>query len=445
MAYDPSDPNPNPSDPNPSLSDPNASRTTHLLTLSASTPDALTTTARDTAAHLATLGDASPAPLCSRAAGGPHSGHRLGVVGRTAGELAERIGAHLAGEPVREVFVGHADPARRPPVAFLFSGQGAQYAGMAQGLHRTEPVFRDAFDRCAEAARPFVAVPLQELLDPGAGPSVVYRLAHAALGTFCVNIALAELWRSWGVEPAAVLGFSSGEYAAACWAGILAPEDAVRLLGTQVTLAERVTDGAMAVVALGEEDALQLLAEAEPSVGLAAVISPGEVSLSGRATTLARIVDRLTASGVRTSSLPVSSGLHSPLQEPALAELRAVAATIPTGPPRIPFVSTVTGTGVTGPLAPEHWCRQLRGPVRFLDAVRALDELGVRAHVEVGPGRALVGLGARCLPGGERMWLASLGRSTDGTAPMLMALGRLHTAGVPVSWNRVYPGSRSAV
>ncbi|WP_225877371.1 acyltransferase domain-containing protein [Streptomyces resistomycificus] len=327
----------------------------------------------------------------------------------------------------------------------MFSGQGAQYAGMGRGLHRTEPVFRAAFDRCAEAARPFTAVPLQDLLDPGAGPAVVHRLAHAALGTFCVNYALAELWRSWGVEPAAVLGFSSGEYAATCWAGVLDPEDAVLLLGTQVTLAERVTDGAMAVVGLGEEAALELLAETGPSVGLAAVISPGEVSLSGRKAELARLVDRLTASGVRTSALPVSSGLHSPLQEPAADELRAVAAGIRTRPPRIPLVSTVTGAGVKGPPAPEHWVRHLSGPVRFLNAVRVLDELGVRAHVEAGPGRALVGLGARCLPGEGRLWLASLGRSTDGTGPMLMALGRLHTAGVPVGWSGVYPGSRSAV
>ncbi|WP_328364749.1 acyltransferase domain-containing protein [Streptomyces sp. NBC_00445] len=420
-------------------------RTTHLLTLSADTSDALTAGARETAARLARLGDAALAQWCAEAAAGPHASHRMGVVGRTAGEMADRIGAHLAGEPVREVSVGHADPVRRPPVALLFSGQGAQYAGMGRGLHRTEPVFRAAFDRCAEAARPYLGIPLQDLLDPGAGPAVVYRLAHAALGTFCVNFALGELWRSWGIEAAAVLGFSSGEYAAACWAGVLTPEDAVLLLGTQVTLAERVTDGAMAVVGLEEKAALDLLAETGPSVGLAAVISPGEVSLSGRATELARIVERLTAAGVRTSSLPVSSGLHSPLQEPASAELRAVAERIPTHPPRIPFVSTVTGARITGPLAPEHWSRHLSGPVRFLDAVRVLDGLGIRAHVEAGPGRALVGLGARCLPGEGRLWLASLGRSTDGTGPMLMALGRLYTAGVPVGWSRVYPGSRSVV
>ncbi|WP_051735319.1 acyltransferase domain-containing protein [Streptomyces sp. NRRL B-3229] len=418
-------------------------RTAQLFTLSAPTPAALHEAAREAGDRLARTDADTFARLCARAAEGPHSGHRMSVVGRTPGEIAERLRAHLAGEPVKEVAEGHADLAGAPPVAFLFSGQGAQFAGMGQGLYRTEAVFRETFDRCAEAARPFVAVPLHELLDPAAG-AVVHRLAHAALGTFCLGTALAELWRSWGVEPAAVLGFSFGEYGAACRAGVLSPEDAVRLLGTAVTLAERVTGGAMAVVGLGERAARELLADTEPSVGIAAVISPHEVSLSGRAEALARIVDRLTGSGVRTSSLPVRAGLHSPLQEPALAELREAAGAVRTHAPRIPYVSTVTGAQVTGPVGPEHWCRQLRGPVRFLDALGVLDERGIRISVEVGPGRALAGLGARCLPGGGRLWPASLGRSTDGTGAMLSALGRLHTAGVPVRWPAVFPGAAAA-
>ncbi|GGP54692.1 hypothetical protein GCM10010287_05900 [Streptomyces variabilis] len=416
---------------------------TRLLLLSATGAGKLAGLARDTAVLLTRPGGPSLPEVCARAADGPHAAHRLSVIGRTAEEVAARLDAHLAGETVREVHTGVAEgPAR---VAFLFSGQGAQFAGMGQGLYRTERVYRETFDRCADAARPFVSTPLQRLLHPDAEPHVVHRTAHGALGTFCVSTALAELWRSRGVEPATVLGFSSGEYAAAACAGALRVEDAVRLLGTEITLAERVTDGAMAVVALDEHTALDVLEDFEPTVGIAAVISPAEVSLSGRAATLDRITQRLAASGIRVSRLPVPAGLHSPLQEPALGELAAVAKGVRTCVPRVPFVSTVTGRLLeAGQLTPVYWGRHMRGPVRFLDAIRVMDAMGIRAFLELGPGRALVGLGARCLPGGGRLWPASLGRSTDGTGTMLDALGRLYTAGAPVSRTAVGAGARPA-
>jgi acyl transferase domain-containing protein len=419
-----------------------AGRSTQLLVLSAPTPAALADIARDTAGRLTRPG-ARLEEVCARAAAAPHSVHRLSVTGRTAEEVAAGLEAYVRGETVREVCTGEADSAGGPPVAFLFSGQGAQFAGMALGLYRSEPVFQETFDRCAEAAAPFVSAPLHQLLDPDADARLVHRLAHAALGSFCVSVALDALWRSWGVEPAAVLGFSSGEYAAAHCAGVLGLADAVRLLGTEITLAERVTDGAMAVVTLDERAALDFLADSEPSVGIAAVISEHEVTLSGGAKALDAVAERLQDAGVRVSSLPVPAALHSPLHEPSLDELESVARTVSPRAPRIPWVSTVTGqvADAARPADAGHWRRHMRGPVRFLDALRTLDALGPRAYVEAGPGRALVGLGARCLPGDERQWLASLGRSTDGSAAMLGSLGRLYTTGADVDWSRVYPGT----
>ncbi|MEG3626650.1 acyltransferase domain-containing protein [Streptomyces poriticola] len=416
-----------------------AGPTTHLLVLSAPSADKLADTAREAADRLVRPDGTPVHEVCARAAAGPHATHRLSAVGGTARELADRLHAHLRGETVRGISTGVADGV--PQVAFLFSGQGAQFAGMGQGLYRAEPVYRETFDRCAEAARPFVSAPLQRLLYPDADARLVHRPAHGALGTFCTGMALAELWRSRGVGPAAVLGFGSGEYTAAACAGVLSVEDAVRLLGTEITLAERVTDGAMAVVALDEGAALDLLGGSEPSVGIAAIVSPREVTLSGRAADLARITERLAASGVRVTALPVRAGLHSPLQEPALDELEAAAGTVDVRAPRVPFVSTVTGRPAqAADLTPGHWRRHMRGPVRFLDAIRAVDALGIRIGVELGPGRALVGLGARCLPGRGRLWPASLGRSTDGTGTALGALGQLYTAGVPVNRSRVGPG-----
>lgn len=412
------------------------SHTTYLLPLSAATPEALADGARAALRALSALGSASPGELCAAAAAARHGTHRLAVTGRDADELAAGLRAYLDGTTARGVSAGTAR-AGGPRVAFLFSGQGAQFLGMGHGLYRTEPVFRSAVDRCAEAARPFLGHPLQDLLDPGSGRGdAVHRLVAATLSTFSVSLALTALWRAWGIEPAAVLGFSSGEYTAACCAGVLSPEAAIRLLGTEASLAARVTDGAMAVVTLDEAATRELLADGAESVDVAAVISEREVSLSGGIEALTRLTDRLEADGVRVSRLPVPQGLHSPLQEPALDELAGAAAKVAFAAPRIPLVSTVTGALVDAATVrePGHWRRHMRGPVRFLDAIRVLDGLGPDTYVEAGPGRALVGLGARCLPGGGRRWLASLGRSTDGRAPMLDSLGRLYTAGAPVRW-----------
>jgi epothilone polyketide synthase D len=413
--------------------------TAHLLPLAARTPAALAQLARQTVSLLTAIEDRSPRSLCADALAAVEPGdrHRLAVTGHNAAELADRLSSHLDGGRVREVSAATAadGPLR---IAFLCSGQGAQFAGMGMDLYRSEPAYREAFDRCAQAATPYVKVPLAEMLEAGSrlGPEI-HRLPHAALATFAVGCGLTALWRERGVEPDAVMGFSSGEYLAAHLAGALTLKDAVLLLAAETTLAARVDDGAMCVVGAGEEFVRGVLADLAgpaPRVGVAAVLSPDDVSLSGSAAELAVVVERLTALGVRTSALPVPQGLHSPLQEPFLEELRATASGVRVSAPRVEMISTVTGesSGLNVLDDPDHWSAHMRGPVRFDAGIRALDALGVTVYVEIGPGRALTGLGPRCLPGEDRLWLTSIGRSTDGAEAMLRGLGRLFTAGATI-------------
>ncbi|RFU84706.1 acyltransferase domain-containing protein [Streptomyces triticagri] len=416
-----------------------------LLTLAAPDEGALERLAADTVRLLRQLDPEHPAELCAAelsvaepaAVTGAAGSHRLAVAGRSAAELSGRLAAHLAGERLREVFAGVVPQDRVPRTAFLCSGQGGQFAAMGWALHRSDRAYRRAFDRCAEIADPYVDVPLGRLVDPaeGHGPAALHRLPNAALATFAVGYALAELWRERGVEPDLVLGFTSGEYLAACLAGALTLQDALALLATETSLAARVAHGAMAVVGADETRIAHFLAENAEygEVGISAVISPGEVSLSGDARQLAALTAKLEAQGVRTSALPVPHGLHSPLQEPFLDELRAKAAHTRVSRPRVPLISTVTGKQAdAATLAdPGHWAAHMRGPARFLDAARTLDALGATVCLEVGPGRALTGLGARCLPGGRQSWVASLGRSVQGTEAVLRAQGRLFASGVP--------------
>ena len=412
----------------------------HLLPLAGRTRAELDHSAHEFLSVLASVDDRSPGPLCAEAfaAVDPAAPHRIAVTGHSAAELAERLSAHLAGGRVRGVASGTAT--ERPiRLAFLCSGQGAQFTGMGMDLYRTEPAYRDAFDRCASAAAPYVATPLTQLLEPGAGPpsGELHHLPYAALTTFAVGCGLAALWRERGVVPDALMGFSSGEYLAAHLSGALTLRDAVRMLLAETTLAARVDSGAMAVAATGETFVRSVLAglgEEAPRVDVAAVLSSREVSISGAAAELAVAVERLTELGVRTSALPVRQGLHSPLQEPSLGELRAAVSDVRTSSPRVGMVSTVTGEVADRRRLgdPSHWSAHMRGPVHFDAGVRALDALGAAAFLEIGPGRALTGLGPRCLPDADKLWVASIGRSEDGAEAMLRGLGRLFIAGVPI-------------
>jgi acyl transferase domain-containing protein len=366
----------------------------------------------------------------------------MAVVTKSIDELRTLLQQHLDGGSSREVAVGR-EPVRRPPSpVFLYSGQGGQYPGMGRGLYRNEPVFRAVIDRCAAVADPFLTGGLKSALWPAAGRErEQFRMADSKLGTFAISMALTELWASWGVRPAMVMGFSSGEYGAACAAGALSLEDAVRLLGTEAQLTERVTTGATAVVALPEAAAQEVIAPVRERVGVAAVVSDSEVSLSGDAATLQALQAQHATDRVRWVYLPVRQGLHSPLQAPAADELAAAVKSAAFAPPTVPMVSTVTGAWVDGATlsAPDHWQRHLTGTIRFQQGLRVLDEAGGDVFVEIGPGRALTAIGPRALPGRPGDWWASLGRSVDGRPPMLRALAALYVRGQEIA----RPGRRA--
>nr|WP_197945764.1 thioester reductase domain-containing protein [Phytohabitans suffuscus] len=246
-----------------------------------------------------------------------------------------------------------------------------------------------------------------------------------------------------GCAAGAVMGHSVGEYVAACVAGVLSAEDALTLVAARARLMQSVTaPGAMVAVKLTEEEAEAARREVGDAVSVASVNSDQDVVLSGAAEAIAELVARLEERKVSVRRLRVSHAFHSSLVEPALGELREVAASVRFAAPRVPLVSNLTGkVAEAGMLSdPEYWCRHAREAVRFRDGMRAMDELGFSTFLEVGPGRTLLGLGAACLPGDERAWAASLRRSVPASEQVRIALGELHVLGVPVDLAAVHPG-----
>ncbi len=296
-----------------------APRPAYLLRLSARTPTALAAAAGRLAAHLADRPELDLADVAyTLAVGRAELPHRAAVVARdpvdASAALADRARLHTGtatGPP--------------PPVAFLFSGQGAQYAGMGGQLYRSEPAFRAAVDECARLLAPDLGEDLRPLLFPAAGVAAAAdaRLAQTALtqpAIFTIGYALAQLWRCWGVEPAAMVGHSIGEYTAATVAGVFTLADALRLVATRGRLMQSMPAGSMLAVPLAEPD---VLARLPARLAVAAVNGPAACVVAGPAADVAGFAARLAAEDIATTPLRTSHAFHSPMMDPVVAEFAA--------------------------------------------------------------------------------------------------------------------------
>ncbi|MFI6414763.1 SDR family NAD(P)-dependent oxidoreductase [Streptomyces sp. NPDC050585] len=411
-----------------------------VLPLSARAPEALDRLA-------ARLGEALTAPGAPALADAahtlqtgrdPHPWRRAvtAAPGRTDALGGAATGSGASAEAVRAggVFAG---------AAFLYPGQGAGTPGMAAEPYAREPAFRDALDRCLDALRPWTDAPLRALLlDPG-HPGSLDRTETAQPALFAVAYALTEWWAALGVRPAAVAGHSVGELAAACAAGVFTLPDAARLVVRRGALMGGMPEGAMLAVPLPEAELRALIADSGPWPGdgaapgvpaIAAVNAPDRTVAAGTPGAVARLTELLAARGVPARRLPVRHAFHTRHADGLLDDFAALVAATPARTPSVPVISSLTGRPLTAEEAasPAYWARQLRQPVRFADALRALPDGLVL--LEAGPGTALTGFARRTL-GADRTVLPVLGALRDDEPPArLTAVARLWERGADIDW-----------
>ncbi|MCF6525323.1 type I polyketide synthase [Streptomyces sp. JJ36] len=415
-----------------------------LLTLSARGGTALAELAERYAARLPGEPD-WPAAAHTANAGRDHFTHRLAVVASDGADAARKLAAWAGGQAVPGTASGTAKRPGGPRLVFAFTGQGAQYPGMGRALYRTEPVFREAVDRCEQWLDGALGAPLTAVLFDGAAD--LGDTARAQPAVFALQYALTRLWASRGIRPDAVLGHSVGEYAAACAAGALEPRDALLLVAERGRLmSARCEQGGMAAVFADAGRVARVLDSCGGPVEIAAYNGPAETVLSGAAGPLDRALELLAADGIRTHRLEVSHAFHSVLMEPMLDALAARASRVPFRPARVPFFSTVTGDRLSADALgdPAYWRRNARAPVRFRSALDAALGRGCDAVLEIGPQPVLTGLARRSGAGGEDAvpWLPSLVRDPDDRTQPLDALGRLYAMGAQIDWSHRGPGPR---
>lgn len=361
---------------------------------------------------------------------------RAALVAETRAELEYELRALARGEST--ALQGMLRPGERPKIAFLFTGQGAQYAGMGRGLYESEPIFRAAIDRAAAVLAPFLERPLTEVLFPDKGVQTpINETAYTQPALFALEVALAELWSSWGIVPSIVAGHSVGEYAAACLAGVFSFEEGLALIAERGRLMQALpAGGAMAAIFADEARVASMIKGMEQRLAIAALNGPEETVISGDADALAEVLERATRDGVESKVLEVSHAFHSPRLEPMLDALEARAARVTHADPRIALISNVSGALFAPGSRPDarYWRRHAREPVRFAACIAALKEAGATVVVEIGPHPTLHALAMRAAPDAQWTSLASLRRGRDDAREMRAAAAMLWVRGAPVQW-----------
>ncbi|HEY2502020.1 MAG TPA: SDR family NAD(P)-dependent oxidoreductase [Mycobacterium sp.] len=422
--------------------DDTAEERVELLPLSARSPEALAALAGRYELALAT--GVPLADLCYTAgARRGHHDHRLAVVGDSPAELSEGLAAYRQGGARPGLFAGRCRPGQRPGVVFVFSGQGSQWYGMGQRLYGQEPAFRDALDMCDRAMRPHLDGSIVAELLADQNHSRLSDIGVIQPAIFAVQVGLAALWRSWGVEPQAVVGHSLGEVAAAHVAGALSLQDAARVICGRARLLRRANgSGGMLAAELSHAEAQELIAGRQARVAVAASNSHRSIVLSGDPAVLTDLVTALAQRGRFCRWVDVDVASHSPQMDALRADLTDVLAGLRPAAATIPMYSTVTGDLLTdGALDDTYWVENLCSPVRFSAAIRRLLDLGHDAFLEVSPHPILLSavredaqdLGRACT------LLQSMSRYDGRRGTLLASLGALYTRGQPVTWEQLHP------
>ena len=338
---------------------------------------------------------------------------------------------------------------RNPDVVFMFPGQGSQYLNMGKYFYEHEIVFRDAVDRCAEILRPLLDRDLLQVIYPPqsndgndeAATALLRQTQYTQPALFTIEYALALLWQSWGVRPAAMIGHSIGEFVAACLSGVFSLEDGLNLVATRARMMGALPSGSMLSVRLPAEVLQKRLSD---DLAIAAVNGASLCVVAGPTEVVNNLQQQLEAEEIVCRTLHTSHAFHSPMMGPIIEPFAEMVKTVQLSPPKIPFVSTVTTEWITDAQAtdPMYWASHLRATVRFAEGAKRLWEQPARVLLEVGPRTTTATLARQQAKDIKRqIAISSLGSNADNDAEwaaILQAVGQLWLAGVDLDKAKFY-------
>ncbi|HET8891687.1 MAG TPA: beta-ketoacyl synthase N-terminal-like domain-containing protein [Candidatus Angelobacter sp.] len=444
-----------------------------LITISARSREALERATDELVAHLLEHPEQNFADVAFTLQEGRKSfEHRRIAVCRDASAAA----GLLQSRTPSQVFTSFSAPRRRP-VAFLLPGLGDQYLDMGRGLYESEPEFARHVDHCSELLQPLLGVDLRKTMYPDPrvrqqnevrseermsfrnlvqrarqdnSPTLqeIHRTLWAQPALFVIEYALARLWMSWGIVPESMMGYSIGEYVAACLSGVISLDDSLRMLAARAQKIEALAPGAMLAIAASEAEVSPLLT---PEISMAGINGKSLCVIAGTPAAVDALQERLVGEGeLVCRRLLATHAFHSPLMAPVAQELTRLARSIRLSPPKIPYISNVTGKPITDAEATDatYWARHLTQPVQFAAGLHQMCSPTAPVFLEVGPGQMLTSLAEQYLAGkglADRVALASLPHASDAQpdrAFILNTLGNLWLAGIEPDWAGVYRDER---
>lgn len=438
----------------------------HLLTLSAKSPEALHGLVEQYQQHLRQNPDQSLADISYTAnVGRAHFVHRLALVASSVDDATQQLLAYLSDgeQPTNQVKRGLVKEDEQPRIAFLFTGQGSQYLKMGRELYETQPLFRQRLNQCDVVLQACLGRSLLDLLYPAT--ATTNPLGHNDIMdshpcgqavNFAIECALADLWRSWGVTPAIVLGHSLGDFAAAYTAGVLSLEDGLRLVTERGRLMERAL-GSMVSILASEAEILPYIADFD-DVTIGVINGPQSVVISGSHDHVAMVTAQLQRAGFKTRKLDIPVAAHSPMLDPVLDDFEAAVRKVVLSAPRCTVVSSMTGKVVRDELTdPVYWRRHLRNTVRFADSMQTLYDKKCTIFLEIGPKPTLLALAEQCLAvaSGDTLpaedWATAVTQKADSLSRLLLpslrqeksdwqqlleTLGELYLSGIAIDWQK---------
>ncbi|TAE58174.1 MAG: aminotransferase class III-fold pyridoxal phosphate-dependent enzyme [Nostocales cyanobacterium] len=416
---------------------PQIERSLHLLTLSAKSEQALFDLAiryqKFLQAETASLADICFSANTRRS----HFEHRLSVICNSQDQLQENLFNFTAGYQLPTVINGQS-PKNPPPLTFLFTGQSSQYINMGRQLYEQAPIFRQIIDQANEILLPYLETPLIEILYPQTeDDSLINQTIYTQPALFALEYALTQLWQSWGIKPAIVIGHSLGEYVAACVAGAFSFEEGLKLVAKRAILMQSLPENGQMAAVFADlktvETAIQPYLE---KISIAAINSPQNTVISGVGETIETVIATLENQGIETRRLKVSHAFHSPLMESMLSEFAEYIKEVKFQPLQIPLISNLTGQ-IIAPgqiLDSNYWLRQIREPVKFMTGINTLFELGYEVFLEIGAKPVLSSLGKHCQQENPATWLSSLEYDQENWQSLFISLANLYIQGVKINW-----------
>ncbi|MBO1055820.1 MAG: amino acid adenylation domain-containing protein [Dolichospermum sp. JUN01] len=402
-------------------------RPSHLLTISAHSETGL----KELALRFHTRLESHPemGDICHSAAIGRSSlPERLAIVADTLTELQQRLAAFAEEKNIDHgIFYRRFTGEKYPKIVFLFTGQGACYAGMGNQLYQTQPTFRQYIDQCADILGNYLEFPLQQILF-GDRTDLLNQTAYAQPAIFALEYSLAMLWQSWGIKPSLLIGHSVGEYVAACIAGVFSLEAGLALIVKRGQLMQTAPLGKMASVFADEATVSALIQNYGNTVSIAAINHPQQIVISGESNSIDEIVANCKSQKIAVQLLSVNGAFHSPLMESILDDFEIAAREVSYHPPQILLVSGIDGQPLTTAPDASYWRQQSRQAVQYFQSLITALNKGYNLFLEVGPRPILAEQGRRY--NDDAIWLSSLNRGLDNWQTMLSALAQLYINGV---------------